>query len=214
MISRVISDSVLDGGSTGGGVLTWEESQSHLALYAIVSSPLFIGNDVRDGQIQPRLLGLLKNAAMLKVNQAYTLDFAGDRIESQAVGRELWGKPLPGAEAAAVLFNRNGTTYKCMASSPIDCPCDDFANATSGEQSMTLKFASLGERGWLGKQVGDVDIGLATGLSCEVTDVYGNGGAGAVSLGRFTGSWTAVVPPHGVRFLLVGNCTTAIRTDG
>ena len=120
----------------------------HQALYAITSSPLFIGNDVRPGYIQPRLLGLLKNAAMLKVNQAYTLGFAGDRIESHAVGKELWAKPLPGGEAAVALFNRNGTTFKCMASSPIDCPCDDYANETSGAQSLTLDFSSLASDEW------------------------------------------------------------------
>ena len=108
---------------------------------------------MRPGYIQPRLLGLLKNAAMLKVNQAYTLGFAGDRIESHAVGKELWAKPLPGGEAAVALFNRNGTTFKCMASSPIDCPCDDYANETSGAQSLTLDFSSLARRGWLGIQV-------------------------------------------------------------
>jgi hypothetical protein len=32
-------------GVPGIGCLTWEESKSHLALYAISSSPLFLGND-------------------------------------------------------------------------------------------------------------------------------------------------------------------------
>eukprot|EP01052_Picozoa_sp_SAG31_P035684 SAG31_NODE_4340_length_3340_cov_3.282012_5_plen_160_part_00 len=146
------------------------------------------------------------------MNQEYTLGFAGDRIATKAVGKELWAKPLANASAAVVLFNRNGTTYKCNVQQSIECPCNDYANATFGAQSMTLKFSSLAIRGWLGKQMvtGLADGDTAISVSCEVTDVYAHDGASAASLGRFSGSWTdAAVPPHGVRFLIIGNCTTA-----
>lgn len=34
----------LELGVPGSGVLTWEESKSHLALYAVTSAPLILGS--------------------------------------------------------------------------------------------------------------------------------------------------------------------------
>ena len=55
----------LELGTPGGGTLTWEESKSNLALFAVSSSPIFLGNDrkltqsavapVIDGSILSRL---------------------------------------------------------------------------------------------------------------------------------------------------------------
>ena len=45
----------LELGVPGDGVLTWEESKTHLALYAITSQPLFISNDLRPGYVQQRV---------------------------------------------------------------------------------------------------------------------------------------------------------------
>merc|ERR1719197_1382334 len=48
-------------GLPGNPSITWEESKTHLALYAVTSQPLFLGNDVRPGEMQPRLLDLMLN---------------------------------------------------------------------------------------------------------------------------------------------------------
>jgi hypothetical protein len=39
--------------------LTWEESKANLALFAVTSSPLILGNDPREGRMQARLVQLL-----------------------------------------------------------------------------------------------------------------------------------------------------------
>ena len=44
----------LEVGVPGG--MTWEETKSHVALWAITSSPLFLANDVREGYMQQRLV--------------------------------------------------------------------------------------------------------------------------------------------------------------
>ena len=54
----------LEIGVPGDGVLTWEETKSHLALFAITSQPLFLSNDLREGHVQPRLIGLFKNQVL------------------------------------------------------------------------------------------------------------------------------------------------------
>ena len=64
----------LELGVPGGGVLTWEESKSHLGLYAITSQPLFLSNDVRPGYMQQRLIDMVKNPLMLSVNGEWDRD--------------------------------------------------------------------------------------------------------------------------------------------
>merc|ERR550514_2212855 len=44
----------LELGTPGGYTLTWEESKSNLALFAVSSSPIFLGNDPREGRMQER----------------------------------------------------------------------------------------------------------------------------------------------------------------
>ena len=50
----------------------------------------------------------MKNPDMLAVNQNYS-GYAGDRVWTEAVGKEVWAKPLPGGRVGVVVFNRNGT---------------------------------------------------------------------------------------------------------
>ena len=45
--------------------LTWEESKTHLALFAVTSQPLFLGNDVRAEYMAQRLTDILGNEDML-----------------------------------------------------------------------------------------------------------------------------------------------------
>ena len=46
--------------------------------------------------MQQRLVDLMVNPDMLAVNQEWA-GFAGDRVWSEATGKECWAKPLPGA---------------------------------------------------------------------------------------------------------------------
>ena len=137
-------------GVPGDGVLTWEESKAHLALYAVTSAPLILGNDPREGFMQQRLVDLLLNAEMLRVNQLWA-GFAGDRVWSKPVGKECWAKPLPELAVAVVLFNRNGSTPRCIAKRAIEAPCNHWASANltaNGAQSIELPFDTL-PRAWL-----------------------------------------------------------------
>ena len=146
--------------------------------------------------LQARLLALVTNPSMLRVNQAWA-GHAGDRIDARAGGQEVWGKPLDRGAVAVVLFNRNGTVSTCNAKAPIDAPCDD--GEVSGAQAISLPFALLQQQGWL----------QAAASKCEVEDVYGgalNAGSSR-SLGVFTTEFVAQVPPHGAAFLVVSNCS-------
>jgi hypothetical protein len=166
-------------GSPGGYSLTWEEAKSNLALFAVTSSPLFLGNDPRTGRMQERLVDLLLNPDMLAVDQQYSAEaaFAGGRIKAEFPAKELWAKPLavwdnaPARSAAVVLLNRGGTAVgispaelpdHCTADPSQPCngcfidadqpqlsPCDDNVTASTGAAELVLKFADL-PRSWLG----------------------------------------------------------------
>eukprot|EP00947_MAST-08B_sp_MAST-8B-sp1_P005045 g5045.t1 len=103
----------LEVGVPGYSTLTWQEAQSNVALFAVSSAPLFLGNDARHGRMQDRLVDLLLNKDMLAVNAQYHQGhgFAGGRIWSTAPGQEVWAKPLVDPEhgVAVVVFNRDGT---------------------------------------------------------------------------------------------------------
>lgn len=158
-------------------------------------------------------------------------------------GRELWGKPLEPGTAAVVLLNRGGLASGvalgprnpwfapyagCFdlhgGADAILAPCDDNVTASHGALSIALDL-SLVPRSWLGlsalsgdkQQAGSSRVGgRGSGgtVSCNVFDILATPKVGA-SLGRYGGaSWSAVVPPHGVRFLRLSNCSEASAVDG
>ncbi len=195
------------------GPLTWVETQAHVALWAVTSSPLFLANDVREGYMQQRLVDLMVNRAMLDVNQQY-VGFAGDRLWSNATGKELWAKPLPAGAVGAVMLNRNGSTAGCRNPSKraLDTPCDDDPVLLhEGAQTMELEFASL-PRQWLGLDTKATDSKLASAIICSISDIFpstasnASGPANDKPLGTFVDKFTAVVPPHGVSFVHVSSC--------
>ena len=228
----------LELGVPGGGSLTWQESQTVLALFAITSSPLILGNDPRPGRMQQRLVDLLTNPDMIAVNQQYdaTAKFAGGRIASFAPGKEVWAKPLAASGVVAVvLMNRGGVAIgervadagplpkKCK-DSPLACtgcqlpgdqpwlaPCDDNVTASTGAQTIELDIARMIPAAWLtekmsgsGESERDSESSVAAAVQCDVFDIFATPHKGK-ALGRFA-TWSAMVPPHGVRFLRLSNC--------
>lgn len=200
--------------------LTWEQSKSHLALWAVTSNPLFLGNDAREGSMQPRLVDILGNEDMLSVNQEYT-SFAGDRMWSQAPGREVWAKPLKDGRVGVVVFNRNGSTPKCTnhagtvrngtryAAEVITCPCDDDTNSPeySGTQDITFDFGVL-PSAWLLSQDGTTVVSGGGTVGCALRDIWRRDGKPGRELGNFVGSYTAKdLAPHASRFLMLSNCS-------
>lgn len=93
----------------GIGEFAWDGSdaalrrnEAHFALWAVTSSPLIIGFDLRVPV--PQLVALVSNAAALRVNDAFA-GSAGEFLRN-ASALELWAKPLGDGHAAAVVVNR------------------------------------------------------------------------------------------------------------
>lgn len=184
--------------------------------------------------MQQRLVELLTNPDMLAVDQQYspTVGFGGGRIATQSNARELWAKPLPNHSVAVVLFNRAGTVIGEFPAKGVDpnykpkhcddptqppctgcyinddrmwlAPCDDNMTASSGAQTLSFDLDKI-PREWL---MSSSDIATSTSggsLSCKAFDIFDTAQRGK-SLGTIHGTWSAVVPPHGVRFLRLSNC--------
>ena len=132
-------------------------------------------------------------------------------------------KPLPDNEVAVVVFNRNGTTSTCNINTPHNsfaAPCDDVVAESSGAQQIQFDFDTLPREWFVGGKSGNGVVPAHNGggggggggdpIKCNVRDVFsGVAAAEGKDLGLFTGTFDAgVVPPHGVRFLLLSKCST------
>ena len=89
----------------GNGGLNIEESRSHMALWAMLSAPLLLGNDLR--KATPETLGVLGNREVIAIDQ----DSLGKPARRVArTGQvELWVRSLSGGDWAVAAFNRGET---------------------------------------------------------------------------------------------------------
>jgi alpha-galactosidase len=87
----------------GNGDLTFHENQSHFALWAILNSPLILGNDLRN--MKPETLDILKNKGIIALNQD-ALGVQGFKYTTLE-NIEVWVKPLANNEWALCFLNRS-----------------------------------------------------------------------------------------------------------
>ncbi|MFI5911512.1 NPCBM/NEW2 domain-containing protein [Dactylosporangium sp. NPDC051541] len=90
----------------GNGALTQDENIAHFSLWALLSSPLLLGNDLRS--VSAGTLSILRNADVIAVNR----DWGGSqgRRVADAGDQEVWAKPMSDGSVAVALFNRGGGT--------------------------------------------------------------------------------------------------------
>jgi len=81
--------------------LSFEESKSQFAIWAIIAAPLFISNDLR--KLTPEALNILKNTEIIAVNQDRA-GIQGRRIWADSM-LEIWVRPLHDTSVAVVFFN-------------------------------------------------------------------------------------------------------------
>ena len=150
----------------------------------MTSSPLFLGNDVRNMSADD--LAVVSNKLAIGVNQAWA-GFAGDMLNysqyppanatkhnvTQVPALSVWWKPLPNNSAAAVLFNKAG----------------------NGASSGTISFG-FDELQWQGKAA------LASAKNCRVRSVWDDG----KEVGVFSGGFSAEVNGSASFFAIVSGC--------
>lgn len=87
----------------GNGGLTPDEERTHFALWAILNSPLLLGNDLRN--MSPQTLGILTNKEIIAINQD-SLGIQGFKYKKEGTV-EIWVKPMVNNEWAICFFNRS-----------------------------------------------------------------------------------------------------------
>lgn len=113
----------------GEVALTLPEARAHFGAWAIVSSPLVLGLDVRDNAVMDLVWPIISNKEAIAVNQAYagsagmriafsqtnvTFAFCGSQYPTgcSAPSWEVFSKPLPGSDlpngSAALLVLNHG----------------------------------------------------------------------------------------------------------
>ena len=86
----------------GNPGLTLEQEKAHFALWCIMSSPLFLGNDPRS--ITPEEKEIITNELAISINQDPTEQ--GRRIKKEGK-TEIWMKNLQDGKKAVLLLNRD-----------------------------------------------------------------------------------------------------------
>lgn len=88
----------------GNGGMSQDEYRTHMTLWAMMSAPLVLGNDVR--HMTPETLSLLTNKEVIAIDQD-TLGAQG--LPAKKDGKtEVWTKKLADGSTAVALFNRGG----------------------------------------------------------------------------------------------------------
>jgi alpha-galactosidase len=87
----------------GNGDLTLYENQTHFALWAILGSPLMLGNDIRKMSDETRKI--ITNKDVIAISQD-TLGIQGFRYKT-IDSVDVWAKPLAQGEWALLFFNRS-----------------------------------------------------------------------------------------------------------
>ena len=173
-------DSLEVGNGHRGQKLSPSETRAHFSMWCITSSPLILGNDVRNMSADD--LAVVSNAAAIGVNQAWA-GFAGDMLNysqyppanssrhnaTNVPAQSVWWKPLPNKSAAVVLLHAKG-----------------------GAAEIGFSFAEL--------QYGGLPA-LGSTTNCNVHSIWEN-----KSLGSFTTSFSATVEGSACLFAIISGC--------
>jgi alpha-galactosidase len=87
----------------GNAGFTFYENQTHFALWAMLNSPLILGNDLRS--MSKETLGIITNKDIIALNQD-ALGIQGFLYKT-AGSVEIWAKPLANGEWGLLFFNRS-----------------------------------------------------------------------------------------------------------
>mmetsp|Transcript_9845 Transcript_9845/g.20892 ORF Transcript_9845/g.20892 Transcript_9845/m.20892 type:complete len:476 (-) Transcript_9845:1269-2696(-) len=178
-----------DDGTLG---LNRAESRSHFGAWCIVSSPLFLGHDVNDEEVNDAIWDIISNREAIAVNQAYAGDSGGvyetssflvhvDVNPSVATSRNrhlrvpgaysevpsyrYLSKPLGGGKVAVLLMNCSREATK-----------------------LTAKFSD----------VAGLSCNDDTACRCKVRNIWTHKDEGS-----YDGSWSTIVAGHDAAFIIV-----------
>lgn len=176
----------------GKMVLSDAETRSHFGSWCVVSSPLILSHDVTDDHVVDAVWDIISNREAIAMNQAYAGDSGGVYDKSDAV---------------ISLYDETGEEIRIPQYRYLSKPLGEDKGVAvllmnSGEDAEKLNgiFRDIPHAGCPAK--GD-DL-----CSCLVRDIWAHR-----DLGRFVGSYGAVVESHDAAFLAVTDCEIGERKE-
>ncbi len=96
----------------GNGKLTLDENRLHMAMWAMLASPLLAGNNL--SQMTPEVIGVLTNRDVVAIDQD-ALGKEAERIYQEGP-IEIWARPLANEDRAIAVFNfgEDLSAYTCV----------------------------------------------------------------------------------------------------
>jgi len=136
-----------------GNGMTVNEDRAHFSLWAMLTSPLIAGNDIR--KMSKETAAILTNKSVIAVNQ----DPLGVQAFRHAArdGIEYWFKPLAGGEWAMLVLNRNKDPRKVSFDWQAENVHDELSKRAAGFATTNYKLRNL----WSGRFVGNTGKPLA-----------------------------------------------------
>ncbi|MDR3261809.1 MAG: glycoside hydrolase family 27 protein [Tannerella sp.] len=107
----------------GNEGFTLHENQSHFALWAMLNSPLILGNDIRN--MSEETWRILVNKDIIALNQD-TLGIQALHYKTVNDSIEIWAKPLANDEWALLFLNRSHTPTEFTFDWNVERITDDF----------------------------------------------------------------------------------------
>ena len=144
-----------------GNGLTDAENRSHFAMWAMLASPLILGNDLRS--MDKKTLEILANKEIIGINQD-SLGIQGFRLSNENK-IEIWVKPLTKNEWAISFVNKNEEPYKVDFNWSAQNISDEINKLNIDFQHKNFKIIDV----FKNKQIGDTHKSLKATL--DVHDV-------------------------------------------
>ena len=168
------------GGASDPG-LSIEETRTHFAAWAIVSSPLTLSHDVNNKTISDIIWPIISNKEILAINQAYEGD-SGGVYDSSTNTVELTDAYIEATETESRVL---APSYQYLAK-PIGGGKVAVLLVNSESTSQTL----------------EADFSKVPGVSCTncaVRDIWEH-----KDLGSFNGKWSTSVAGHDAAMIVIG----------
>ena len=139
-----------------GNGMSEDEDRAHLSIWAMMASPLILGNDLRSMPESTRRI--LTNPGVIAVNQ--------DKLGVQALRvmadgpLEIWAKPLDGGQWALMFLNRSNQAADVRHDWKAHALTDDLSKRSADFKNTRYRWSDL----W-GKRTGDTSAKLEARLA-------------------------------------------------
>jgi alpha-galactosidase len=140
-----------------GNEMNHTEDKSHFAMWCMLSSPLFTGNDYR--KMTKETLALLTNKELIAINQD-KLGIQGFKYLAED-GLEVWVKPLSDANWAVTFLNRSEVAKKVNFDWKKNTIKDTDFGYEADFNKVTFKLKNL----WTNKETGNTKKNFTADLA-------------------------------------------------